>query len=109
MEVATRTEENISINQALNKSIQNSKPSLNYNILITVHNSGRNLASELNALGLEVENEDPLHENMAHDGTLNCAVKPADDWITSLICPCAQENCPNIYGKFSVISWKIVS
>ncbi len=80
--------------------------------MTTVCNSGRNLAgadaSELLALGLEVENEDPLPENIPNVGTTNCAAESVGDWITPPICPCDQENYCNTNGKFSLISWEIV-
>ena len=85
------TTENIPINQVLRELIANSNPSINNNILATVCNSGRNLAganaSELRALGLEVENEDPLPENIPNVGTMNCAAEAVGNWITPTICP----------------------
>lgn len=110
---ATTTEENISINQALRESVGNSNPSITNNIFATVRNSGRNLAgadaSELRALGLEVENEDPLPENLQNVGTMNCAAEAVGNWITPIICPRVKENCRNTNGKFSLMSWEIVA
>ncbi len=111
--VATSTTtENIPINQVLQESIANSNPSISNNIVATVRNSGRYLAgadaSELRALGLEVENEDPLPENIPNVGTMNRAAEAVGNWITPTICPRAQENCRNTNGKFSSMSWEIV-
>ncbi len=94
--VATATTtKNISINQALWESILNSNPSINKNIVATVCNSGGNLAganaSELNPLGLELENKDPLAENLPNVGTMICAADAVGNWIMPTICPCAQE------------------
>ncbi len=93
--------------------IGNSNPSLNNNILTTVCNSGRNLtgsdASELCTLGLEVGNKDPLPENLPNIDTMNGAAEAVGNWITPTICPCAQKNCCNTNGKFSLMSWEIVA
>ncbi len=106
-------EENVFINQALWKSIGNSNLSLNNIIFTTVLNRGRNLAgadaSELCALGLELENEVPLPENLPNFGTMNWAAEVGGNWITPTICPHAQENCCSTNGKFSLMSWEIVA
>ena len=60
-------------------------------------------------MGLEVENEDPLPENIPNVGTMNCAAEAVGNWIMPTICPCAQENCRNTNGKFSLMSWEIVA
>ncbi len=112
--VATATTtKNISINQALWELIANSNPSVNNNTVAIVLNSGRNLtgadASELHALGLEVENEDPLPENLPNVGTMNCAAEAVGNGIMPPICPHAQETCCNTNGKFSLMTSEIVS
>ncbi len=93
-----------SIKQVLWESIANSNPSVNNNIVATVCNSGRNLAganaSELLALGLEVENEDHLPENQPIVGSMNCVAEAMGNWIVPTICPCAQEICCNTNGTF---------
>ncbi len=109
---AMMTQENTSINQALCKSMKNSNPSPNNNILINFYNSGRNLgvdSSELCALGLVVENEDPLPENMTNVGTMNCAAKAVGNWIKPTTCICAQEKCCNMNGKLSSMIWEILA
>lgn len=63
----------------------------------------------LHALDLEVENEDPLSENMANVGTMNHASEAVGDWITPTICPCTRANCFNNIGKFSSMNWQIVA
>ncbi len=60
-------------------------------------------------MGLEVENEDPLSDNLPNVGTMNCAAEAVGDWITPTICPHAKENCCNTNGKFSLMSWEIVA
>ncbi len=111
--VAMMTQENISINQVLYESIQNSNSSLNKNILINVCNSGKKIAgadaSELHTLGLALENEDPLFKNMAYVGTMNCSAKDVGNWITPTICPHAQENCCSMNGQFSSMNWETVA
>ncbi len=57
--------------------------------------------SKLCALGLAVENEDPLPKNMANVGTMKHAAEAVGNWITPTICPCAQENCCNMNRKFA--------
>ncbi len=75
--------------------------------------SGRNLdscgVSELHALGLVVENEDPLPENLQNVGTMNYAADAEGNWIILTICPCTQEDCCNVNGECSLMSCKIVA
>ncbi len=95
------------------ESIGISNPSLNKNTFTAICNIGRNLtgfdASEKWALGLGVENEDPLPENLPNVDTMNHAAEAVGNWITPTICPHAQENCCNTNGKFSLMSWEIVA
>ncbi len=76
--------------------------SINNNLVQNIyHNWGNGNISdiaELQALGLEVDNEDPLPENLANVGTMNCASKAIGNWIDPNICPCVVENCRNIEG-----------
>ncbi len=85
---------------------------INNCLLIDVHYSRINLdgsdVNELWALGFIIENEHPCSDNLPNVGTINCAAEAVGDWIAPTICPYVQENCCNINGNFSLISWKIV-
>ncbi len=74
-----RERENEDIKQILQQSVANVNASINNNLVQNIyHNWGYADTSgiaELQALGLEVDNKDPLSENLANVGTMNCAAE----------------------------------
>ncbi len=48
-----------------------------------------------------------MPENLPNVGTMNHVAEAVGNWITPIICTCAQENCCNTNGKFSLMSWEI--
>ncbi len=79
------------------------------NVSLFRGNLGTADISELLALGLEVENEDPLSENRANVGTMHHAAEAVGNWVNPIVCPRVQENCRNVNGHFSRISWEIIA
>ncbi len=43
--------------------------------------------ADILVLGLEIDNEDPLHENLANVQTMNKCAKPVGRWICPIVCP----------------------
>ncbi len=88
--------ENVTMNQTIWESFQNSRTSINTHILAIVHGSEWNIVgfhgSKLCALGLEIEIENQLLVNLANFGTMNNAAQTVGNWITPIICHQAQEN-----------------
>ncbi len=64
---------------------------------------------ELYALGLKVDNKEPLPENLPNVGMMNCASQAIGTWINPSLCPRVQENCCNSNGKFLSMNWYAVS
>ncbi len=59
-------------------------------------------------MSLEVDNKDPLPENMANVGTIHCAAESIGNQIDPIICLLMMENYRNVKGLFKSISWKII-
>ncbi len=76
---------------ALRQSVFNADASINSDLVRNVSlfrgNLGTADISELRALGLEVENEDPLPENRANVGTMHHAAEAVGNWVNPIVCP----------------------
>ncbi len=99
--------------QILWASMSNAMNSVDSRLIFSIAGRGTNVDSsdigELRALGLEVDNEDPLPENLPNIGTMNLASEEVGTWINPSLCPCVQENCRNSNGKFSSMNWEVIS
>ncbi len=66
--------------------------------------------TDILALGLKIDNEDPLPENPPNVGTINNRAQPVGTWICPIVCPFVQEaNGQNLNGRFSKMSWEIIA
>ncbi len=79
------------------------------NVKLFGGNLGTADISELQALGLEVENKDPLPKNRANVETVHHAAKAVGNWVNPIVYPRVQENCRNINEHFSRMSWEIIA
>ncbi len=99
--------------QILCTSTSNAMNSVDSKLIFSIAGRGTNVDSsdigELRALGLEVDNEDPLPENLPNIGMMNLASEEVGTWINPSLCPRVQENCRNSNGKFSSMNWDVIS
>jgi len=47
--------------------------------------------ADILALGLQIDNEDPLPENLPNVGTINNRAEPVGRWIHPIVCSQVQE------------------
>ncbi len=91
----------------------NANASINENLIqnVNIHRGNTDVSdiAELGALGLQVDNKDPLPENLENVGTMNCAAEAVGTWINPIVCPCIVENCRNLKGWFQSMSWEIIA
>ncbi len=101
-------------NQTIHLSRTNATSSINDWLVTTVCGQQGNLdmadIAEILALGLQIDNEDPLPENLPNVVTMNNCAQPVGAWICPMVCPCVQEaNGQNLNGRFSKMSWEIIA
>ena len=101
-------------NQSIHLSRSNPSSSINRQLISTVSSQRGNLdvsdLADILALGLQIDNEDPLPENLPNVGTMNKRAEPVGRWICPIVCPHVQEaNGRNLNGRFSKMSWEIVA
>ncbi len=77
------------------------------NIYLCLRNADVSDIAVLQASSIEIDDEDPLPENIANVEIMHCVGEAVRNWIDPVICPHIVKNCRNSKRQFQSMSWKI--